>query len=307
MAQVIATNPNLHRVGTEWVELGLEDVPDQTSGIIQTTISTKQDFERFEGMNEFDYPGVFSEGQTVTTQSLEQTMSVQVRPKLRAICYEVSVSAQASDFYDKIANPARLMGRTHKEYSNLTAAYGLQSGWTAPGSGGTITLDNLALWSSAHTKSTGTYANIPSAHLALSMGNLESMEQLLRQQVGHKGKPIIVDGPSILAVNSSLKNLAFILCQSQGRAQVADNDINVLRGVLEPVVYDYLPIDTAVNQSAYYLINKRRNPIARLQRIPLTIAELEFQRNLMKPFLSYEEFVVFARDARGLVGTRSGL
>lgn len=303
MSQLIQTIAALARVGSEWVELGREETVNQYSMLTGMTMTTRQDYEIFRGLVDFDYAGVVNEGDDVVIQSLTSPFDVQVSPLMIAMGYEISKQARHTDLYNKIKNPAKKMGINMIETRNQRFARLFTLGFTDPQSGGTTTLDDESLFDTDHPIQGGTAANRPSADLSLSEPNVATALTQYRTQVTHMGKPRIQSGKVNLVVAPANEFEAKRIASGPERPGTTNRDKNVFNDRLDVVVMDY--IQTSTITDAWYLVsdNKNQNPLTCIERIPTFFESDYTPGNQMFLFVTGEEYVYFARDWRGVWGT----
>ena len=302
MSQIIDTLADLADVGKTFVELARTKKIDQHSQLTGTVIKTRRDFEEFRAIIDFPYAQIVEEDGTVTYSNITSPYSLDISPDMRMLAFKCSKQMNYTDLYNKLKNPASRMGLSLAETRNRAFARAIELGFTAPSSGGTKTLDAIALFSASHLIEGGaTNPSRPSADLALTVPNVKTGLTQLRTQKSHRGKPMVNAGENYLWVAAANDFQAMEIANGANLAHTTDHTVNSLKGRITPVVLDYMT--TSGFENAWGFINKENNPLAVIERIPMffeTKYEPEQQRY---HFYTGEEYVYFSRDSRGVWGT----
>lgn len=162
-------------------------------------------------------------------------------------------------------------------------------------------MDGEALFDSDHGIEGGTASNLGS--VALSADNLETAGVAYRAQVTHKGKPIVATGGMNLFVPPALMYRAQRIVSSNLQAQTANNDKNVVGVGVNVHVMDY--VQAAAMLDAWWLVtnNKMKNPLRRMNGIPLHFEEEYTVATKMHLYTVGEEWADYAGDWRYTYGS----
>jgi hypothetical protein len=153
----------------------------------------------------------------------------------------------------KPANLAQAKIRTQEQF----AADILNNGFTAGGGGSAPFTgpDSLALFSGAHLREDGGATQSNSNTADLSEDSIENALVTMRSTLDGKGQLMLVQ-PSILLVPPALEKEAHILMNSVQRTGTTNNDINVYKGRLDVVVWDYLGSAAGGSDTAFFVMDK---------------------------------------------------
>lgn len=299
MARLITTDVALARKGIDRiVELYQKERPTHYTRLIGKMMNSTQAFERFKAMSGFPETVVVPEGTDIPVADFETPFQRDFTVISRGIGYEVTAQARYTDLYNVIKKPTQLMMDALYDSREQSAANLLNLGFTAPGSGGTWTVDNVALFSASHPLKAGVAGN--TAALALGILNLETAVQAAGKTQDYMGK--VWQGPKrwMLVVPTELDILAHRLVQSIALPTTNDNDKNVVGSRLEVVVNPYL---TDTNNWALIPAEERYNPLFRITRQSLTAIEDKLVRRPGDMFFGrWEEYGDGAEDWRGTFG-----
>lgn len=303
MAHLTTTIPKLGREGYEWIESGLSDsgVPDQYTVVFGEISHEDQRNRDISLLSDLGYANEISEGSAVDIDSIYAPYNLVVPHIMHGLGFEISKQGRDRDLYRKVKDPLRRLGATIKETRNLSAANVLTLGFTDPSSGGTPTMDGEALFDSDHGIEGGTASNL--AALALSASNLETARASFRKQVTHKGKPISAVGGVNLFVPPDLEHRALRIVGSTLQAETANNDKNVVGTGVTVQVMDYVTATAMLD--AWWLVtkNKMKNPLRRMNGIPLHFEEEYTVATKMHLFTVGEEWADYAGDWRYTYGS----
>lgn len=300
MSQVIATLADLADVGKTWVDLARENTIDQHSQLTGKVIKTRRDFEEFRAFIDAPYASILAEDTDPTYFQMTSPYSLNISPDMYNLSFKSTKQQNFTDLYNKLKNPATLMGKAMKDTRNRRFARAIELGFTTPSSGGTPTLDAIALFSASHLIEGGaTNPSRPAADLGLTTGNVKTMLTLLRTQKSHRGKAMANAGENYLWHAPANEFAALEIANSTQLAGTADNNMNSLKGRIIPVTLDFMY--TSGFDNAWGFINKANNPIAVIERIPFFF-ETEYTK-MRYHFFCGEEYKYFSRDSRGVVGT----
>lgn len=184
-----------------------------------------------------------NEGATHAVDAMETPYDMEVTPQQYGLAIILTELAINTDYYGKLKEAGMSLAQSRKDTESSVASNLLNLGFTAPGSGGTKTLDNVALFSASHTAATGTQSNLNTS-LALSQANLETAVAAARRRYNHRGVVRQYLGPLKLIVPPALEYLALRLVNSSLIPGSANNDKNVLQG-MQVVVEPFLTSTTS--------------------------------------------------------------
>jgi hypothetical protein len=160
--------------------------------------------------------------------------------------------------------------------------------------------DGKALCVTDHpTAAAGNFSNALSTAAALSQTSLEQMLIQIRNATDHRGKKITLT-PKKLVIPTSLMFTAQVLLQSTLRSGTANNDINVLKGVLEekPAV-----ISRLTSTTAWWVQTDAPEGLKLMMRRKMTrSSEGDFETDSMK-YKATERYGTGWTDPRGIYGT----
>lgn len=294
MAQTTANAITLHRRGLRSVvDLGQEQHKALWSQFLGLE-STDVERETISTIDEFPYADTVDEMAPIPFNTLSSPYSMNVTPVLRALAFTISVQAKFTDAYGKMQKAGRKMTQSMMATREYNAANVLNLGFTAPGSGGTATMDGVNLFSASHTLASGVDSNLQTSS-ALAIATFESLLALARTVSSHKGKPSMYDGKFFLVVPPELEGLGFRLVNANGQPQNNHNDPNWAGPLCDLMVNPYLSSTTS-----YFAVPKdlSRSGLKRMQQLAL-VSDVTSENNPPShEFTCYESDAYYAEDWR---------
>lgn len=255
-------NPRLVKSGIDHIIAldGMQNPPLWKKFIKGNKDVNGQKYINVDSVSYLGYQPTMNEGAVHMVESMDTPFSMEVTPQQYGLAGLFSELAIKTDYYGKLQQFGEALARSRYDTEELVACNLLNLGFTAPGSGGTQTLDNLALFSAAHTAFTGTQSNLNTS-LALSQANLETAVTAARRRYSHRGIPRQYMREYMLIVPPALELLAKRLVNSTLIPGSANNDKNVLQG-MEVLVHPFLTSSTS-----WFLCEKSPDspPLYRLQ------------------------------------------
>lgn len=280
------------------VELGQKSHPTLWTSFVAKD-STKFKSEIFSTIDEFGYANLANEGATIPVNGLTAPYSMTVTPVLRGLAFVISAQALFTDGYGKLKQAGTSMVRSMMATREYNAANILSLGFTAPGSGGTKTMDNVALFSASHPLASGTDSNIQTSS-SLAIATLESGVQIAGTVMSHKGKPSMYAGSFNLIVPDSLEMVARRLATSVEQPGAYNAEKNVVGPRVRVLVNPYLSSSTS-----WFLApaDTSMTPLQRLTQMPVTETVEKVGNPPSVSHVVYESDTWFANDWRFVVGS----
>lgn len=300
MARIIATNPELARPTIQRIVKSYsKNTPKIYTNYVGENISHEMAYFRFQELSDFPEASNLTEGEDITTVDLTSRNTRDFYVSYVGQGYEVTAQAAYTDFHDVLKKPTEMLIQSLDDAKEQRGANVFNYGFTAPSSGGTWTVDNVALFGSTHTLEAGTTYSNASA-LALGQANLATAWQSAKYSKTPNGK--VWRGPKRfkLIVPSGLEDLAIRLTASSQLPQSTDNDVNVAKGTVTPVVVPHL---TDTNNWAIIPDEDIWNPIFMMTRMPRRFVSDRIQKRPGDMFYGYaEEYGFGAQNWRGTFG-----
>jgi len=196
------------------------------------------------------------------------------------------------EMYSVIEKIPRSHGRGGRATVETIAATVLINAFTTNG------YDGVPLLSNSHPlygNDGGTCDNLATG--ALDSTNLTAALILARQQVDDAGLKIQCK-PKKLIIPEDLEYAAAVLLQSTQLPGGPDNDTNVLRGKLQPVILDYLTSTTA-----WFLQDDRFDNLTFFWRVKPEYKREENFDTMIAKYRGYMRYVAGYSDWRGMIGS----
>lgn len=260
--------------------------------------STEFERETLSTIDEFGYASTIAEGTAIDLNQLSAPYSMNVTPTMKALGFSISKLAKETDAYGKIAKAGKYLMQSMMATREYNAANVLSLGFTAPSSGGTATMDSLALFSASHTLASGTDSNLQTSS-ALAIATLESGVQMAGTVSSHKGKPSMYDGRFHLIVPDSLEMTAKRIAEADKYPQTNYNDPNVVKPRVTVLVNPYLSSTTS-----WFLApaDTSRSPLIRMTQLALEY-DVTYENNPPSfEHIVFESDAWFAQDWRHTQG-----
>lgn len=229
-----ASNARLVKKGIDqFIDLNLEgNKPLWKTFVKGSKSAAGQKFIKVDSISHLGYMPAMNEGAVHALDRMDTPFSMEVTPQQYGLAGLFTALAMATDLYDKLQEFAAALARSKMDTEEAVAANLLNLGFVAPGSGGTQTLDNAALFSASHVAADGVpvQSNLLTG-ATLSQTNLEVAVTAARQRFNHRGLPRQYMGGLTLHVPPALLLLAQRLTGSTLIPGSANNDKNVLQGM----------------------------------------------------------------------------
>jgi hypothetical protein len=260
-----------------------------------------QKYIKVDSVSYLGYMPAMNEGATHTIDSMDTPFNMEVTPQQYGLGGLFTELAMKTDYYGKLAMFGAALARSRFDTEEAVAVNLLNLGFTAPGSGGTKTLDNVALFSAAHPVHVGTQSNLNTS-LALSQANLETAVAAARLRKNHRGIPRQYMGELKLIVPPALEYLAKRLTNSALIPGSANNDTNVMRG-MEVLVHPFLTSTTS------WFLCAQDPSMNALYRLQGAIPDYSEQEMIKDPravkYTNGSLYTFYAGDWRGIHGCQA--
>jgi phage major head subunit gpT-like protein len=217
-----------------------QEIPEQYSKVYHVMTSDKQ-AEKDSAVTGFGLLQQTDEGDPIQYEDPIQMYDVTYVHLKYTKGFKVSKELWEDDLYNIMNRKPAALGRSARRTAEYYAAQLFNNAFTSTQLGG----DGQELTSTAHPRSDGGTAqsNASSTSIVLNETNLEVGKLAMRGQLDDKGMRIMAKADTLL-VPPALEKEARILVESTGRPESADNDVNVDKGTLRVVVWDYLTSTT---------------------------------------------------------------
>ena len=170
--------------------------------------------------------------------------------------FQVTREMYQDDLYGKIQRVANDFGDSIKQTIEGSAANVLTNGFTG-GPGGTLSIDGVSLFNTAHPLLNGqSYSNRSATDISLSLTGITELITLAERSVNERGlvKRMTL---SQLIIPPELQFIAGEILNSSYKPYTGNNEVNVLQGRVEPVMNHYLTSKTSwfmlAEKSRHYL------------------------------------------------------
>lgn len=183
------------------------------------------------------------EGSVLVMDDPIQGGSWRLTPQSYALGFQVTKEAYSDDQYGKIKRIGSDFSASIKQTVEATAANILTNGFTA--TTGTLTIDGLSLYNSAHPLlGGGTYSNRAATDISLSVSGLQEVFLLFEKMVNERGL-IKRSMPTDLIIPPDLQFVANEILNSSYKPYTGNNEVNAVQGRLDPSINHYLTLRTA--------------------------------------------------------------
>lgn len=174
--------------------------------------------------------------------------------------FKVSEEMVEDDLYNVIKGKPAQLGRAARRTAENSAANVLNRAFNSSYTGG----DSEELCSTVHPRSDGgsTQSNASATGITLTESNLETARIAIRQQLDDKGQRIQIM-PNKLVVPVDLEKDANIIVGSMLRPGTADNDLNIYKGKMEVIGWEYI----TTNNTMWFLMDSRQSELMWFWRI----------------------------------------
>jgi phage major head subunit gpT-like protein len=227
--------------------------------IFRTETSQKQD-EKDSGVTGFGLLQETSEGAQVNYEDPVQMYDVRYTHKKYTKGFKVSEELVEDDQYNVIKGKPAQLARAARRTAEFYAASVLNNAFVSTVLGG----DGQELVSTVHPRSDGgtSQSNASSTGITLTEENLETARIAFRQQLDDKGMRIQTM-PDRLFVPVDLEKDAKIIVGSTLRPGSADNDLNIYKGSLDVIAWEYY----TTNSTAWFLQDASQHKLTWFWRV----------------------------------------
>jgi hypothetical protein len=287
----------LGRVGfQDIVKTDLENGENQWKDVVKV-ITTKQEFDRFKLISDFDFPVITEEGSVVNFDARVSLYTKDFYPKNRTLAFGVTMQAAYTDQYNVLSGYSSDIAQTFLDGKNQVVA----NLWNNAFDTSYLGIDGVVLCHTAHPyQAYPTWSNRPSPDLAFGNSALETALAQLRKQKTARQKPISYSGKVNLYVPADLEFAAMRVVNSAQVAGTANNDMNAIKPRIQIHVLDYL-----TSATAWFLrmADPNKHELFLLQRKPFYVKNDEDVRTLTNIHVCGEEYVTGWKKANGTWGT----
>ncbi len=190
-----------------------------------------------------------SSGRQVAYEDIHKGFKATYTHKKYSKGLEIERELLDDDLYAEIKKRTRSLSQsvyyTRQYYAALTFNQAFNDTYAGP--------DNKALCSTAHPLSptdTTTWSN--AADLALNADNVEKVRNYMKEWTDDKGNLLAIN-PDTLIVPSALRKAALVIADSDKEPDTADNNVNIWRGSLNVIEWDFL-----TNPKAWFMVDMER-------------------------------------------------
>lgn len=218
------------------------EIPEMFPQVLHVNTSDKQD-EKDSAVTGFGLLQETAEGGVVDYDDPIQMYDVRYTHKKYTKGFKISEEMYEDDQYSVMNKKPAALARAARRTAESQAAGVFNNAFSTSYLGG----DAYPLCSVQHARADGGTAqsNASATGITLSSdANLETGLLALRGQLDDRGQMIMAKADKIV-VPPALEKEAKILVNSTLRPGTADNDVNVYKGALQVVVWDYLSSTTA--------------------------------------------------------------
>lgn len=267
-----------------------DEVPEQFSEVFNVKTSKKA--------KEYDYhvsgTGLWDEkvpGGPINEDGVEHGLEVTYIHKSYAKMITVERELIDDDQYSVIEKMPRQTGRGARATVETYAAAVFNNGFTVNG------YDGVPLFAANHPLLKGGVMSNTLGAVALNDTNLKAGIGLMKKQVTEEGL-LMQAKASQLIVPPDLEFAALTLLQSAGLVGSPNNDANVLKGKLKPIVLDYL-----TDTNAWFLRDPSLSETNFFWRVKPEFKSTENFDNMVAKYRGYLRFSCGYSDHRGWVGS----
>lgn len=228
--------------------------------IFNVDSSRKQD-EKDSGVTGFGLLQETAEGAQIDYEDPVQMFDVTYVHKKYTKGFKVSEELVEDDLYNVIKSKPAQLARAARRTAETQAASVFNNAFSSTlGLGG----DGSPLHSISHARSDGGTAqsNASSTGITLTESNLETGRIAFRQQLDDKGQRIQVK-PNMIVVPVDLEKDANIIVGSTLRPGTADNDMNIYRGMMKVIGWEYL----TNNNTQWHLLDSKQQKLQYFWRV----------------------------------------
>lgn len=218
-----------------------KEIPSVFPSIFHVESSGKQD-EKDSAVSGFGYFNETSEGASLDYDDPKQMYDVTYTHKKYTKGFKVSEEMYEDDLYRVMNRKPGQLALAARRTAEYYAASVFNNAFSTSYQGG----DAKPLCSISHPRADGGTAqsNASSSGIVLNETNLDTGIQAEEAQLDDRGMKIGVMAKT-LVVPRALRKTASILLESEGRPEIADNDVNFYRGLgISLIPWHYITTDT---------------------------------------------------------------
>jgi len=280
--------------------------------LLGNVISTKEDFWELQSYSELGLAQNMNEAGQAVYDTITLAYNKQFEPIMRQIGFEMTLQAKYKDVYGVVARYSGMLARSMAKTKNFVAANVFNDGFSGSGVTGP---DAKTLFATDHPLGTGgtdsNRGDDAGTDLALDGLNLETALERIMAQLDHRGLPMFGTGqmPRFkLIVNPARFGEAKRVVESAGLQGTADNDKNVMGGMIsEIVVSPWIGwADQVSGQTDAWFLradDNSKHGLFMLSGIPLQSEDDKVIDHLAHKFSVFEEYIAGHMDWRGTFGT----
>lgn len=267
---------------------------DQQWSKVFETMTSSTEFETLQNMNGLGYAFIKPEASEVQTDDFGQTYSRNYKNSVVALGTVISWEAiHWGRYYNVLEQKTRSLVKSMiqtKEMFCWNVFNGASSSVTSA--------DAVTLLSSSHLLSKGgTWANTPSSGVDLSERSISDGMTAIGRYPSEEGFQIALR-PKQLVIPLELQWEAKRILGSDLRPDTANNDTNVLKGILPVCVSNYI-----TNSKSWYIQTDAESGLILFQALPLTMDEDKDWGTENMRYKAREAYVPAVGDWRCLYGS----
>jgi phage major head subunit gpT-like protein len=285
----ILLEPRLRKVFFE----GYDELPEQFSKVFKVNTSKKAKESDYHVAGLGLWPEKESAG-PIQYEDINPGLEVNYVHKEYAKGTQVERKFVDDEMYGVIEKVPRSHGRGGRATVETVAASVLNDAFTKNG------YDGVPLISANHPlfgNNGGTCSNLVSGNPAVSSDAIKNALILARNTVDDAQLKIQCK-PSYIVIPEDLEFTVGVILKSAQEPGTADNNTNVLRGKLEPIVLDYL-----TSATAWFLLDKRFENLNFFWRVKPEYKREENFDTMVAKYRGYMRFSAGYSDWRGIVGS----
>lgn len=267
-----------------------DEIPEQFSDVFQVKTSKKAKEYDFHmaGTGLWD---VKNPGQNINEEDMAKGDEVSYVHTAYAKMIQVEREFADDDMYGVVEKLPRQLGIGGRATVETTAAAILNNAFAVNG------YDGVPLFSDSHPLIKGGVADNLMTASALNDTNLKTGITMMRTNMKTEEGLKMQARAKKLIVSPDLEFTAMTLLQSAGVVGSANNDTNVLKGRLSPVVLDYL-----TDTNAWFLMDPAIAQLIFFWRVKPEFKQSENFDGMVAKYRGYLRFSVGYSDWRGIIG-----
>lgn len=267
-----------------------DEIPEQFSDVFQVKTSKKAKEYDFHmaGTGLWD---VKNPGQNINEEDMAKGDEVSYVHTAYAKMIQVEREFADDDMYGVVEKLPRQLGIGGRATVETTAAAILNNAFAVNG------YDGVPLFSDSHPLIKGGVADNLMSASALNDANLKTGITMMRTNMKTEEGLKMQARAKKLIVSPDLEFTAMTLLQSAGVVGSPNNDTNVLKGRLSPVVLDYL-----TDTNAWFLMDPAIAQLIFFWRVKPEFKQSENFDGMVAKYRGYLRFSVGYSDWRGIIG-----